>query len=53
MNTTTTRPNVGSRMYQPENDSQCKTYKLRNQEAPFDVDVSNIPCGFNGALYFV
>jgi hypothetical protein len=24
-----------------------------NQEFTFDVDVSNLPCGFNGALYFV
>jgi hypothetical protein len=24
-----------------------------NQEFTFDVDLSNLPCGFNGALYFV
>jgi cellulose 1,4-beta-cellobiosidase len=28
-------------------------YKLLNQEFSFDVDVSNMPCGLNGALYFV
>jgi cellulose 1,4-beta-cellobiosidase len=28
-------------------------FKLKNQEFSFDVDVSNLPCGLNGALYFV
>jgi cellulose 1,4-beta-cellobiosidase len=28
-------------------------FKLKNQEFTFDVDVSNMPCGLNGALYFV
>ncbi|CAE6459644.1 unnamed protein product [Rhizoctonia solani] len=27
-------------------------FKLKNQEFTFDVDVSNLPCGLNGALYF-
>lgn len=26
--------------------------KLLGQEFTFDVDVSNLPCGLNGALYF-
>ena len=26
---------------------------LKGQEFTFDVDVSNLPCGLNGALYFV
>lgn len=26
---------------------------LKNQEFTFDVDVSQLPCGLNGALYFV
>ena len=26
---------------------------LLNQEFSFDVDVSNLPCGLNGALYLV
>ena len=26
-------------------------FKLLNQEFTFDVDVSNLPCGLNGALY--
>lgn len=28
-------------------------FQLLNQEFTFDVDVSNLPCGLNGALYFV
>jgi cellulose 1,4-beta-cellobiosidase len=27
-------------------------FKLLNQEFTFDVDVSEVPCGINGALYF-
>ena len=27
-------------------------FNLLNQEFTFDVDVSNLPCGLNGALYF-
>ena len=28
-------------------------FKLLNQEFSFEVDTSNLPCGLNGALYFV
>ena len=28
-------------------------FKLVNREFSFDVDVSALPCGLNGALYFV
>jgi cellulose 1,4-beta-cellobiosidase len=28
-------------------------FNLLNQEFTFTVDVSNLPCGLNGALYFV
>ena len=28
-------------------------FKLLNKEFTFDVDVSQLPCGLNGALYFV
>ena len=28
-------------------------FKLKNKEFTFDVDVSQLPCGLNGALYFV
>jgi len=45
--------NVGSRMYLMANDTSYQMFNLQNQEFTFDVDVSNLPCGLNGALYFV
>ncbi|KAF1336473.1 putative glycosyl hydrolase family 7 protein, partial [Globisporangium splendens] len=45
--------NVGSRLYVMQDDTKYKLYKLLNQEFSFDVDVSKLPCGLNGALYFV
>lgn len=29
-----------------------KMFNLINKEFTFDVDVSELPCGLNGALYF-
>lgn len=34
-------------------ESKYFMFKLLNKEFAFDVDVSNLPCGLNGALYFV
>jgi cellulose 1,4-beta-cellobiosidase len=45
--------NIGSRTYLLQDDSTYKLFKLKNKEFTFDVDVSNLPCGLNGALYFV
>ncbi|KAA8907987.1 glycoside hydrolase [Sphaerosporella brunnea] len=46
--------NVGSRVYLMDtSDSKYQIFYLKNQEFTFDVDVSKLPCGFNGALYFV
>ncbi|KAI0778349.1 cellobiohydrolaseI [Trametes elegans] len=46
--------NIGSRVYlMDQNDSQYELFNLKNQEFTFDVDMSNLPCGLNGALYFV
>jgi len=45
--------NIGSRVYLMASDSAYQLFKLKNQEFTFDVDVSNLPCGLNGALYFV
>ncbi|KAG8715402.1 hypothetical protein FRC11_004302 [Ceratobasidium sp. 423] len=42
----------GSRVYLMANDTTYQLFKLKNQEFTFDVDVSNIPCGFDGGLYF-
>lgn len=44
--------NVGSRTFLMDGDSYY-TFKLKNREFTFDVDVSTLPCGINGALYFV
>ncbi|KAI0715972.1 cellobiohydrolaseI [Cerioporus squamosus] len=46
--------NIGSRVYLlSEDDSTYEIFNLKNQEFTFDVDMSNLPCGLNGALYFV
>ncbi|KAK5114254.1 hypothetical protein LTR85_010319 [Meristemomyces frigidus] len=46
--------NVGSRVYLlgPKSENYV-LFQLKNREFTFDVDVSNLPCGLNGALYFV
>ncbi|KAI0085767.1 cellulase [Irpex rosettiformis] len=46
-----TGSNVGSRVYLMQTDSAYQMFKLLNQEFAFDVDMSNLPCGLNGALY--
>ena len=45
----------GSRMYLLDNSAsdKYKVWNLMNKEFSFDVDVSQLPCGLNGALYFV
>jgi len=48
-----TGSNIGSRLYLMESESAYQGFKLLNKEFTFDVDVSNLPCGLNGALYFV
>ena len=49
-----TGTNVGSRMYvlQPSGKAY-QIWKLKNREFRFTVDVSKLPCGTNGAVYFV
>jgi len=44
--------NVGSRMYVLEGD-EYKQFKLLGKQLSFDVDASDMPCGTNGAVYFV
>ncbi|KAF9563852.1 cellobiohydrolase I [Agrocybe pediades] len=44
--------NVGSRVYLMSSEDKYEMFKVLNQEFTFDVDVSNLPCGLNGALYF-
>jgi len=45
--------NIGSRLYLMDTDTSYAQFQLLNNEFTFDVDVSNLPCGLNGALYFV
>ncbi|KAF2499844.1 cellobiohydrolaseI [Lophium mytilinum] len=45
--------NIGSRMYLLASDTKYQMFKLVNQEFSFDVDVSKLPCGLNGALYLI
>ncbi|KAG8901421.1 Exoglucanase 1 [Tulasnella sp. 417] len=44
--------NVGARVYLMSDDTHYNIFKVMNQEFTFDVDVSNLPCGLNGAVYF-
>jgi len=50
--TTSTQTNVGSRLYLMSSNTEYEIFKPLNQEFTFDVDVSNLPCGLNGAVYF-
>jgi len=46
--------NVGSRVYLLDSDKEkYQIFKLKNREFSFTVDASQLPCGLNGALYFV
>jgi len=45
--------NIGARTYVMDSPTTYKLYQLKNREFTFDVDVSSLPCGVNGALYFV
>ncbi|KAF7314729.1 Glucanase [Mycena kentingensis (nom. inval.)] len=52
--TVSQQPNIGSRVYlmAPGSQDSYQLFKFANQEFTFDVDVSQLPCGLNGALYF-
>ncbi|KAG9246729.1 cellulase [Calycina marina] len=48
-----TGSNVGSRVYLMDTtDTTYKLFKLKGQEFTMDIDVSQLPCGLNGAVYF-
>ncbi|KAF9447825.1 glycoside hydrolase family 7 protein [Macrolepiota fuliginosa MF-IS2] len=51
-NPTNGQTNIGSRVYLLADDAHYEMFKLLNREFFFDVDVSSLPCGPNGALYF-
>jgi len=44
--------NVGSRLYIMDGDDKYKMFYLKNREFAIDVDVSDLFCGMNGAMYF-
>lgn len=47
--------NVGARLYvmdEGSNDDKYKLFYLKNREFSFDVDLSELKCGMNGAMYF-
>ena len=48
-----TGSNVGSRVYLLADDDKYFMFKLKNQEFAFDVELSSLGCGLNGALYIV
>ena len=39
------------RAYLLANETQYDMFKLLNKEITYDIDVSQVPCGINGALY--
>lgn len=45
--------NVGSRIYLMNTDTTYQVFNALNMEFTMDVDTSNLPCGLNGAVYFV
>ncbi|KAJ4423881.1 hypothetical protein N0V82_001465 [Gnomoniopsis sp. IMI 355080] len=51
--TKSTDTNIGSRTFLMASDTEYQMFDLLGKEFTFDVDVSNLPCGLNGALYFV
>uniref|UniRef100_A0A7S3JRJ8 cellulose 1,4-beta-cellobiosidase (non-reducing end) n=1 Tax=Aureoumbra lagunensis TaxID=44058 RepID=A0A7S3JRJ8_9STRA len=44
---------IGSRLYMLDDSNTYKKFYLKNQEFAFDVDISTLGCGLNGALYLV
>ncbi|KAJ6564374.1 hypothetical protein B0H19DRAFT_77809 [Mycena capillaripes] len=44
--------NGGARVYLLDDTDNYVNFHVMNQEFTFDVDVSNVPCAYNGALYF-
>lgn len=49
--TQSTQANVGARLYLMADNTHYETFNMLQKEFTFDVDVSQLPCGLNGALY--
>eukprot|EP01132_Coremiostelium_polycephalum_P004631 gene4631-5784_t len=45
--------NIGSRLFLMANETNYQMFYLLGQEFSFDVDVSKLDCGLNGAVYLV
>jgi len=45
--------NYGSRVYMLDNGNEYKMFRLKNREFSLTVDMARMPCGLNGAVYFV
>eukprot|EP00437_Effrenium_voratum_P003415 CAMPEP_0181422988 /NCGR_PEP_ID=MMETSP1110-20121109/13897_1 /TAXON_ID=174948 /ORGANISM="Symbiodinium sp., Strain CCMP421" /LENGTH=483 /DNA_ID=CAMNT_0023546101 /DNA_START=69 /DNA_END=1520 /DNA_ORIENTATION=+ len=45
--------NFGSRVYMMDGPDKYKIFKLKNREFSLTVDMFYMPCGLNGAVYFV
>ncbi|KAK7992482.1 glycoside hydrolase family 7 protein [Apiospora saccharicola] len=45
--------NIGSRFYLMASETKYQMFTLLGNEFTFDVDASKLPCGLNGAVYFV
>jgi len=46
--------NIGSRVFMlDDSGNNYYMFKLKNKEFTMDVDTSELPCGLNGAVYFV
>ncbi|KAA0201487.1 Glycosyl Hydrolase 7 [Hyalella azteca] len=48
-----TEATVGADGYLLATDDRYKVFRMKNREFAFDVDMSQLPCGMNGAIYFV
>ncbi|KAF2364175.1 Glycoside hydrolase family 7, partial [Trinorchestia longiramus] len=43
---------IGSNGYLLATEDKYKMFRMKNREFTFDVDMSKMPCGLNGGLYF-
>lgn len=43
--------NIRARLYLLEDESKYRSFDLLGNESTFDVDVANLPCGLNGAVF--
>jgi len=48
-----TGQNYGSRVYMMDDDDNYELFYLKNREFTLTVDMKDMPCGLNGAVYFV